>query len=57
MPVKAGKAPEPSMLNSNQQEVREDLQYSEEDLHHVEEWVKVSCSMHQTRKWCSADVT
>ena len=36
----AGKPPEPNMLNSNQQTVREDLPYSKEDLLAVEEWVK-----------------
>lgn len=45
MPVDAGKAPEPNILNSNSQAVREDLQYSEEDLRHIEEWVKVSASV------------
>lgn len=30
------------MLNSNKQEVREDLPYSKEDINAVEEWVKVS---------------
>lgn len=42
MPVKAGKAPQPSMLNSNQQAVLEDLPYSKEDIDHVVEWTKVS---------------
>jgi hypothetical protein len=42
MPVQSGKAPEPSMLNSNQQAVREDLPYSKEDIEHVIEWTKVS---------------
>lgn len=42
MPVQAGKAPQPSMLNSNQQAVREDLPYSKEDIDHVIEWTKVS---------------
>jgi alcohol oxidase len=42
MPVKPGKAPEISMLNSNSQEVREDLEYTNEDIDHVIEWVKVS---------------
>jgi len=42
MPVESGKPPQPSMLNSNSQAVREDLPYSKEDLLHVEEWVKVS---------------
>lgn len=41
MPVESGKAPQPNMINSNQQEVREDLPYSNEDIAHVEEWVKV----------------
>lgn len=40
MPVESGKPPSPSMLNSNQQAVRDDLQYSKEDLLHIEEWVK-----------------
>jgi hypothetical protein len=41
MPVEAGKAPQPSMLNSNQWAVREDLPYSKEDINHVIEWTKV----------------
>lgn len=41
MPVESGQAPQPNMINSNQQEVREDLPYSNEDIAHVEEWVKV----------------
>lgn len=40
MPVTAGKAPEPNMLNTNMHSVREDLKYSKQDLLHVEEWVK-----------------
>ncbi|RMY25649.1 hypothetical protein D0867_00590 [Hortaea werneckii] len=40
MPVDSGKPPQPSMLNSNQQAVRDDLQYSKEDLLAIEEWVK-----------------
>jgi len=40
MPVKSGKPPAISMLNSNQQEVREDLVYSKDDLLHLEEWTK-----------------
>ncbi|KAI9686789.1 MAG: Alternative oxidase, mitochondrial precursor [Bathelium mastoideum] len=35
-----GKAPSVSFLNSNQQTVREDLQYTREDLLAIEEWVK-----------------
>lgn len=40
MPLEAGKAPEPNFVTSNQTEVRDDLQYTKEDLLHVEEWVK-----------------
>lgn len=43
MPVESGQPPKPSMLNSNQQEIRNDLPYSTEDLNHVEEWVKRHC--------------
>lgn len=39
-PLKPGKAPDVSFLNSNQQEIREDLEYSKEDLNHIEEWTK-----------------
>ncbi|KAK4498314.1 hypothetical protein PRZ48_010972 [Zasmidium cellare] len=37
---KPGKKPEDSFLNSNQQEIQEDLQYSKEDILAIEEWVK-----------------
>jgi alcohol oxidase len=40
--VEAGKPPQPSMLNSNQWAIREDLPYSKEDINHVIEWTKVS---------------
>jgi len=40
MPVEAGKAPKPSLLNSNQRAVYDDLKYSKQDIEHVEEWVK-----------------
>jgi len=40
MPVKSGNPPKPSMLNSNQQEVREDLPYSKTDIEHIIEWTK-----------------
>ncbi|KAG9202266.1 Alternative oxidase, mitochondrial precursor [Epicoccum nigrum] len=40
MPIEAGKAPKPSFLNSNSQHVLEDLQYTKEDIKHVEDWVK-----------------
>jgi len=40
MPMEPGKAPKPSWLNSNAQHVLEDLQYTKEDIKHVEDWVK-----------------
>jgi alcohol oxidase len=44
MPVEAGKAPQTSFLNSNQQPLYEELDYSNEDIKAVEEWVKVCFS-------------
>jgi alcohol oxidase len=41
-PVKAGKAPQPSFLNSNQQPLHEELEYKKEDILAIEEWVKVN---------------
>jgi len=40
MPIESGKPPQPSFLNSNQQSIYEDLQYSKKDIEHIEEWVK-----------------
>jgi alcohol oxidase len=40
MPIEKGKAPSPSFLNSNSQHVLEDLQYTTEDIKHVENWTK-----------------
>ena len=40
--VEPGEAPQTSFLKSNRQEIREDLEYTKEDIAHVEEWVKVS---------------
>lgn len=40
MPVESGKPPSPSFLNSNAQNVYDDLKYSKEDLLAIEEWVK-----------------
>ena len=40
MPIEKGKAPSPSFLNSNSQHVLEDLNYSTEDIKHIEDWVK-----------------
>jgi alcohol oxidase len=42
MPVEAGKPPQPSMLNSNSQNLREELPYSNTDIEHIIEWTKVS---------------
>jgi len=55
MPLLAGKAPEPSMLNSNQQAVREDLPYSKEDIDHVIEWTKVSLDKFLDRSLSTAN--
>jgi hypothetical protein len=40
MPVTKGRTPEPSFLNSSQHYVQEDLQYSNEDIKHIEDWTK-----------------
>jgi alcohol oxidase len=40
MPVKKGKPPSPNFLNSNSQEVLEDLDYTKEDIEHVINWTK-----------------
>lgn len=40
MPLEPGKQASMSFLNSNKQEIREDLPYSSEDIDHVIEWVK-----------------
>lgn len=40
MPLKPGKAPEVNWLNSNSQTVYDELQYTQEDIKHVENWVK-----------------
>jgi alcohol oxidase len=37
---KPGKAPQTSFLNSSQQNILEDLQYNNEDIKQIEEWVK-----------------
>ena len=39
-PVKKGRAPEPNFLSSNCQEVMDDLQYTTEDIQHIENWTK-----------------
>jgi alcohol oxidase len=40
MPIEKGRTPEPNFLNSNQQEVLPDLEYSSEDINHVINWTK-----------------
>ncbi len=40
MPLKPGKAADVSWLNSNQQTIYDDLEYTNKDIEHVEEWVK-----------------
>ncbi len=40
MPLKPGKAADVSWLNSNQQTIYDDLEYTNTDIEHVEEWVK-----------------
>ena len=40
MPVEAGKAPKPSLLNSHSKSIYEDLKYSKQDIEQIEEWVK-----------------
>ena len=40
MPVEKGRTPEPNFLNSNQQEILPDLEYSEDDINHVINWTK-----------------
>ena len=39
--LEPGKAAAANFLNSNQQEVREELQYSNEDIKHIEKWSKL----------------
>lgn len=46
MPLQKGKAPSPSFINSNCQDVLEDLQYSTEDIKHIENWTKRTSSHH-----------
>jgi alcohol oxidase len=53
MPVEPGKPPKISMLNSHQQAVYDDLKYSNEDIKHIEEWVK----RHVETTWHSLGVS
>jgi GMC oxidoreductase len=43
MPVEAGNPPEPNLLNSNANTKRDELEYTSEDIAHVEKWVKRHC--------------
>jgi alcohol oxidase len=38
--IEPGKPPQPNLLNSNQQHVREPLKYTREDIAHIEKWGK-----------------
>ena len=40
MPLKPGKAAEPTWLNSNSQAIMEDLEYTNEDIKHIIDWTK-----------------
>lgn len=40
MPMDKGRTPQPNFLNSNSQHVQEDLQYTAEDIKHIEDWTK-----------------
>ena len=40
MPLESGEAPKPNFLNSNQQTIYEDLEYSKQDVEKIEDWVK-----------------
>jgi alcohol oxidase len=53
MPVDSGRPPKVNFLNSNAQNVYEDLKYSKEDIEHVEEWVK----RHVETTWHSLGVS
>ncbi len=43
MPVEAGKPPEPNILSSSAKDTREELEYTSEDIAHIEKWVKRHC--------------
>lgn len=40
VPLKPGKPAVATFLNSHRQDIHGDLEYSKEDIAHVEEWVK-----------------
>ena len=40
LPVEKGKDASTTYLNSSRKEIRDDLEYTKEDIAHVEEWVK-----------------
>jgi alcohol oxidase len=48
MPLKPGKAASPSFLNSNSQDILEDLNYTKEDVQHIIDWVKRTSSLSLT---------
>lgn len=51
--IERGKPPKPSILNSNAREVLHDLEYSNRDIEHIEEWVK----RHVETTWHSLGVS
>ncbi|KAF2802128.1 alcohol oxidase p68 [Mytilinidion resinicola] len=40
MPVEEGRKPEPSLINSSCQDIRDDLEYSNDDIQKIEDWTK-----------------
>ena len=40
MPIEKGRAAKPNFLSSSCQDIQEDLQYSTEDIKHIEDWTK-----------------
>lgn len=58
LPLDSGKKPKEVYLNSNRQEVWDDLKYSKQDIENVEEWVKrhVETTWHSLGVWFSIDI-
>lgn len=53
LPNEAGAAPKASYLTSNRQAIRQDLEYSNKDVEHIEEWTK----RHVETTWHSLGVS
>lgn len=43
--MKPGRQPEPNFLNSNCANVQDDLQYTQQDIQHIQDWVKRAFSL------------